>query len=130
MEYVKKCFWLYLSFKGRANRREFWSFIFFVFIVALGILFLEMLVAPDTIFPNALGGAPLAFWYILCFCPVLSVSVRRLHDIDFSAWWVLLTLVPVFHIILLLFYLLPGSNRINSYGKEPPENYHFALNQI
>ena len=118
MGYVKKCFRLYFCFSGRASRREFWSFTFFVFIIALGIAFTEILIAPDTIF-NLTGIAPLSIWSILCFLPMLSVSARRLHDIDFSAWWLLLGLFPPFHIILLLFYLLPGSNRINSYGEEP-----------
>ena len=101
---------------------------FFVFIIALGLVFLQILISPDSVFFNALGGAPLALWIIFCFFPMLSVSARRLHDIDFSAWWLLLALVPVFHLILLLFYLLPGSNRVNSYGKEPAKDYHFALN--
>lgn len=130
MEYVKKCFWLYFSFKGRANRKEFWSFMFFVFTVSLGLVFLEMLISPDTVFFSALGGAPLAVWYIFCFFPILSVSVRRLHDIDLSAWWMLLALLPVFHVILILFYLLPGSNRANNYGEQPLKDYRFALNQI
>lgn len=119
MGYVKKCFSLYFSFSGRASRREFWSFTFFVFIIALGISFTEILIAPDIALFSSMGSTPLAFWFILCFMPMLSVSARRLHDIDFSAWWLLLILFPPFHIILLLFYLLPGSNRINSYGEEP-----------
>ena len=130
MEYVKKCFWLYFSCKGRANRREFWSFMFFVFIVALGLVFLEMLISPDTVFFSTLGGAPLAVWYLFCFFPMVSVSIRRLHDIDFSAWWLLLVLFPPLNLILILFYLLPGSNRVNNYGKEPVKKYNFALNQI
>ena len=119
MGYVKKCFKLYFCFSGRASRREFWSFTFFVFIIALGISFTEILIAPDIALFSPMGSTPLAFWFILCFMPMLSVSARRLHDIDFSAWWLLLILFPPFHIILLLFYLLPGSNRINSYGEEP-----------
>jgi len=118
MNYVKKCFRLYFCFSGRASRREFWSFTFFVFIIAFGITFTEILIAPNTIF-NLTGIAPLSVWFIICFMPMLSVSARRLHDIDFSAWWLLLVLFPPFHIILLLFYLLPGSNRINTYGEEP-----------
>lgn len=118
MGYVKKCFRLYFCFSGRASRREFWSFTFFVFIISFGIVFTEILIAPNTIF-NLTGIAPLSVWFIICFMPMLSVSARRLHDIDFSAWWLLLVLFPPFHIILLLFYLLPGSNRINTYGEEP-----------
>ena len=127
MEYVKKCFWRYCSFSGRANRKEFWSFIFFVFTIALGLIFVQILFAPNSMFENISGFASLSLWFIFCFLPLLSVSVRRLHDIDFSGWWILMALFPPLHIVLLLFFLLPGSNRINSYGKEPPKNYIFAV---
>ena len=119
MGYVKKCFSLYFSFAGRASRKEFWSFVFFIFLIAIGLGFAEILIAPDIALFSPLGSTPLTLWFILCFMPMLSVSARRLHDIDFSAWWLLLILFPPFHIILILFYLLPGSNRVNTYGQEP-----------
>lgn len=67
----------YLSFTGRASRREFWSFL--IFLVCLGTL--EELTTGTTI-----------FWPIALFLPSVSVYVRRMHDINKSGWW---TLVPI-----------------------------------
>ena len=119
MKYVKKCFWKYFSFSGRANRCEFWSFTSFVLMIAMGLIFLQILLSPEAILENINNFLSVSLWFIFCFFPLLSVGVRRLHDIDFSGWWMLLSLFPPLHIVLLLFFLLPGSNRINSYGEEP-----------
>lgn len=37
---------------------------------------------------------PLIFLLFLLILPGLAVSVRRLHDINRSGWWLLLTIVP------------------------------------
>ncbi|WP_366074962.1 DUF805 domain-containing protein [Phenylobacterium sp.] len=42
--------------------------------------------------------------------PSLAVQFRRLHDIDRSAWWVLLNLIPLLGaLVLFVFHLLPGT---------------------
>ncbi|MEG1684296.1 MAG: DUF805 domain-containing protein, partial [Oscillospiraceae bacterium] len=52
--------------------------------------------------------------------PSLALGFRRLHDIDKSAWWFLISLLPVVGWIWLLIYYVqegtPGSNR---YGDDP-----------
>jgi uncharacterized membrane protein YhaH (DUF805 family) len=52
--------------------------------------------------------------------PTLAVSVRRLHDIDRSGWWILIGLVPLLGVIVLLvFALLEGTPGDNRYGPNP-----------
>jgi uncharacterized membrane protein YhaH (DUF805 family) len=52
--------------------------------------------------------------------PGLSASVRRLHDRDRSGWWLLLSLIPlVGSIILLVWFVSPGSDRPNRFGSDP-----------
>jgi uncharacterized membrane protein YhaH (DUF805 family) len=54
--------------------------------------------------------------------PSLAVSVRRLHDIDRSGWWILIALVPLIGtIVLLVFALLEGTAGPNRYGPNPKE---------
>lgn len=49
--------------------------------------------------------------------PGLAVSVRRLHDIDKSGWWVLIAFVPVIGIIVLLvFFVMPGTDGPNRFN--------------
>ena len=47
--------------------------------------------------------------------------VRRLHDMDMSGWWALLSLVPVLNLPFHLFlYLGNGSSSMNRYGTPNP----------
>lgn len=50
------------------------------------------------------------------FLPMLAVGVRRLHDIDFRGWWMLLGLTVVGIIPLLIFFCLPGKQTANRFG--------------
>jgi uncharacterized membrane protein YhaH (DUF805 family) len=52
--------------------------------------------------------------------PSIAVSVRRLHDIDRTGWWVLISLVPVIGtIVLLVFAVLDGTPGENRFGPNP-----------
>lgn len=52
--------------------------------------------------------------------PSLGLSFRRLHDINKSAWWLLIAFVPIFGFLALLFFaVLPGDKGDNQYGKDP-----------
>jgi uncharacterized membrane protein YhaH (DUF805 family) len=54
------------------------------------------------------------------FIPSLSVTVRRLHDTDKSGWLILLGLIPLIGVIILLvFYILPGTKGPNKFGPDP-----------
>ncbi len=52
----------------------------------------------------------------------LSVQVRRLHDMERSAWWLLLLVPPIFIIggpVLLIMSIFPGTPGYNRYGPDP-----------
>ncbi len=52
--------------------------------------------------------------------PSIAVSVRRLHDIDRTGWWVLLSFVPLIGaIVLLVFAVQEGTPGDNRYGPNP-----------
>jgi uncharacterized membrane protein YhaH (DUF805 family) len=54
--------------------------------------------------------------------PSLAVTVRKLHDIDRTGWWILIGLVPLIGtIVLLVFALLDGTPGDNRYGPNPKE---------
>jgi hypothetical protein len=52
---------------------------------------------------------------LLTFLPGLSVSVRRLHDLDRRGWWLLIALIPLIGGIVLIVVFCqrgePGDNR-------------------
>lgn len=81
-ESIKKCFDNYAKFDGRASRSEFWYFclaIVIYFFVA-GFL-LGVAGVSDEVFDLAS-----LILLIPIFIPGISVSARRLHDINQSGW--------------------------------------------
>jgi uncharacterized membrane protein YhaH (DUF805 family) len=51
--------------------------------------------------------------------PLLPVSVRRLHDLDRSGWWILLDLIPrIGGIILLIWACTKGTDGPNRFGAD------------
>jgi uncharacterized membrane protein YhaH (DUF805 family) len=53
------------------------------------------------------------------FIPSLAVGSRRLHDRGTSGWLQLLLLVPCANIILIIFWILAGTEGDNMYGPKP-----------
>jgi len=118
---VKTVLGKYAVFSGRASRSEYWWWLLAMIILftVLGIID-GALVAPmlgfEAFQPDA--GQPVSFLVSLgLLLPNLAVSVRRLHDTDRSGWWLLLGLIPVIGtIVLLIFYVQPGTDDSNQFG--------------
>ena len=55
-------------------------------------------------------------FYILTFVPGISVSARRLHDVNKSGWWMLIALTGVGIIPLIYWYCKKGEDKANKYG--------------
>jgi uncharacterized membrane protein YhaH (DUF805 family) len=108
----------YANFEGRAGRKEYWYFVLFYLLIAVAlVLVLRMSGAPRGIQRVILGLFALAF-----LLPQLSVSVRRLHDLNWSGWWVLIAFIPYLGgLVLFVAYLCPGTAGPNRFGAEPSE---------
>ena len=76
-EAIKLGFNGYVKFSGRSTRAEYWWWFLFYNLVGMGASTLDRAVFP--VFSLIIG---LAF-----FLPNLAVSVRRLHDINMTGWW-------------------------------------------
>ena len=104
MTYFIKCVTShYANFSGRAGRVEFWNFVLFYVLLTI------IIAAIIGIFrlPLRLG----YIWSVVMLIPSLAVTVRRLHDINRSGWWVLITLVPVIGWIVLLIFMVTRGSR-------------------
>ena len=52
--------------------------------------------------------------------PSLAVTVRRLHDVGQSGWFLLLALVPyIGNLIIFVFSVIEGNKGTNKYGPDP-----------
>jgi len=112
------------DFSGRARRKEYWMYTLFNTIFAI----------IAAVADNVLGltfeveGINVGYGYIyllyglLVFIPELAVSVRRLHDVGKSGWYLLLAFIPIIGAIWLLVLFVtdsePGSNK---WGENPKE---------
>lgn len=96
----------YCTFSGRATRSEFWWFHLFTSLLIYGSFFLGIWVYPNN--PEIVFGISGVVMLFLII-PNLSVTVRRLHDVGKSGWYLLMGLIPyVGAIILLIQYITPS----------------------
>jgi uncharacterized membrane protein YhaH (DUF805 family) len=103
----------YASFQGRTLRSEFWWFMLAVVIATF---------VAATIDQYALGGRTIleGLVTLATVVPSLSVGARRLHDIDRSGWWQLLSIIPLIGtIVLIVWWAQAGTPGPNRFG-EPP----------
>ena len=85
MDAVKICLRKYFTFRGRAQRSEYWWFYLFTIIVALFAAIIDGSIYgwDDT------DAAPVGVTTSLAlFIPSLSAAWRRLHDTGRSGWWI------------------------------------------
>jgi uncharacterized membrane protein YhaH (DUF805 family) len=116
LEALKK----YAVFSGRARRTEFWYFVLFNIIVTIVLSLIDRLIG--TFSGTANLGILSGIYSLAVVIPTLAVTVRRLHDIDRTGWWILIGLIPLIGtIVLLVFYLTPGTPGSNRYGPDPKQ---------
>ncbi len=104
---VISCFNKYFDFETRSSRKEFWYWQLFRILMFLSITYLESLGLSGLLFISN-------FIFLI---PEVAVSIRRLHDINKSGWWILLTLTIIGIIPLTYFYCIKGDDGANDYGQ-------------
>ena len=142
---VVSAFKNYFNFSGRASRSEFWWFFLFcilLYLLAFSLAFEEL--------EQTLAGVKLqegdpaeliqvftSSWigiaFLTTFIPQITLSVRRLHDINKSGWWYvglqiapgllpsifIFDLISVFALFLFIFFMSQEGSEDNLYGPNP-----------
>ncbi len=80
----------YVDFSGRATRKEFWNFVFFMYLSTFLAGIADSLAGTDFIGNLVVVGLLL---------PYISCAARRMHDAGKSGWFMI---VPVYNLILAL----------------------------
>ena len=132
-EAVKICFKKYFNFKDRASRSEYWYFALFgviVYGIGIGMIFISYKLIWLLVVIS-----------IALIIPFIAVTARRLHDINKSGWFQLLSvpagiLEAVFHaqkgleilfmiigwvcaLYLFVLYIQEGDRKSNRFGENP-----------
>ena len=105
----------YSQFSERAPRSEYW---YWVLLNILGGIVIGLF---DTFILRMPQIRPLGIIFSLAMIiPNISVTIRRLHDINRSGWWEFLLFVPILGwIVLLIWMCTKGSENTNRFGDNP-----------
>ena len=118
MNYYILAFKKYIDFSGRATRSEYWYFALLNFIVAIiaGVVgtALGFMVDPSFAYLNLL-------YILVAIIPGIAVTVRRLHDINRSGWYILLGFIPLINLLLIIYMVRDSNPGENQYGPNPKE---------
>lgn len=114
------------SFQGRVSRKMWWltqlamNIALVVAILASSVFFGPPDGSGDPTVPPAVA-IILSLLFIPLFWIGLALSVKRWHDRDKSAWWILIALVPVIGGIWAFVEngFLRGTDGPNRYGADP-----------
>ena len=103
----------YVGFGGRARRKEYWMFVLFNVAIVVVLAVVGLVIKTNI---------PVIIYWLAVLLPALAVVFRRLHDTGRSAWWILISIVPlVGPITLLVFLALEGQPGDNKYGPNPKQ---------
>ncbi len=121
MNWYLKVLKKYAVFSGRAIRKEYWMFVLF------NILFFIVAMILDNILGTAIEDVGYGLFYFLysfaVLIPSLAVSVRRLHDVGKSGWFLFIALIPLIGAIWLLVLMATDGNAgENEFGANPKDN--------
>lgn len=102
--------WLLFSFDGRINRMSYWM----SWIVFVPLAFMAVVIATNEEILELYRGVVV----LVVVWPMLAVQAKRWHDIDMSAWWLLVILIPNVgpFIALVMNGFLPGTHGENRFG--------------
>lgn len=108
--------------EGRLNRLRYfmysviWSLISSVIGFILGSIGGLLSNDPESV----LITVPVGIWSFVAGIGSIMIAIRRLHDLNKSGWFLLISLIPLINIIFVFYILLmPGTVGSNRYGEDP-----------
>jgi uncharacterized membrane protein YhaH (DUF805 family) len=60
---------------------------------------------------------------LITFLPSLALASRRLHDIDRTAWWLLIALTGIGAVVLVVWFCFKGTPGANRFGPDPLQSH-------
>ena len=109
LDWFVKCLKNYVTFDGRARRKEFWFFMLVSFILGIIVQIIDAILGTDKILNGVLN--------LALFLPSLAVGARRLHDTGRSGWCQLLVLTIISIIPLIIWWASNTKPENNQWGQ-------------
>ena len=114
MKYFILAFKQAFNFKGRANRPEFWYFTLFSTIISFIFSLIDTQFLGTSMSETGLIGG---IYALISIIPSLSVTIRRLHDVNKSGWNLLWSLTVIGILYVLYLEIKKGDDGPNNYGE-------------
>ncbi|MGW8191293.1 DUF805 domain-containing protein [uncultured Sphingomonas sp.] len=113
----------YFEVRGRSRRQEYWMFTLFSILVGIATTIVDRALGFDWDSTGPINGLT----SLALLIPSFTVTFRRLHDTDRSAWWMLLVFLPIIGWIwLFVLYVTEGTRGPNRFGPDPKDPYGSA----
>ena len=116
LDAIKSGFSKYVTFSGRAFRSEYWLWVLFTVIgagVAGGF--------DAALFGYSVGSglSPVTgIFDLVTFLPSIAVAARRMHDMDRTAWWLLIAFTGIGAFVLIIWFCFRGTEGPNRFGPD------------
>jgi uncharacterized membrane protein YhaH (DUF805 family) len=105
----------YAVFSGRSARKELWLYVLVNIIIYTIFWILTKIPILKVIF-----WIVWVLFSLAILIPSIGLGIRRLHDVNYSGWLMLLCLIPVVNVILVfLLCVIEGNEYDNQYGPAP-----------
>lgn len=109
----------YFDFSGTTGRGEFWSVSLLIFLLLLPFMYVYMTTEPETmIYTTAqvwIINLTAAFT-VFSIIPIIALSIRRLHDANFTGWFFAINIFPGIGTLIVMGLLLMPHKK-NKYKK-------------
>jgi uncharacterized membrane protein YhaH (DUF805 family) len=116
---IKRFWQKYTAFSGRASRSEYW---WWALVAGVVSIILQIITSAGTAGASAgtsgattgagliIGGILAVVWGLATIVPSLALVARRLHDVNMSAWLMLIVLIPFLGWLALIVLMVLPSN--------------------
>ncbi len=105
MKYYLEALKKYAVFHGRAGRKAYWMYFLFTVVISLALSLVEGLLG---LFPENEASVLSTLYQLAVLIPSIAVSVRRMHDVNKSGWFIL---IPIYNFVLAVTTGTKGENR-------------------
>ncbi|NDH66083.1 MAG: DUF805 domain-containing protein, partial [Microbacteriaceae bacterium] len=104
---IKNGFKNYVQFRGVASRSEYWYWVLFTVLVSVVLGTIDGVMAEGSLEqqatdPLAMSGTLGNIASLVFLLPNLTVGVRRMRDAGFSAWFLLLSVLPMILVFVVI----------------------------
>lgn len=104
------------DFEDRTSRKDFWQANIMHWAIIFGLAVLPTKTLQHDLFTNTF----VACYFLIAFFPLLSLQIRRFHDMGKSGWWIVISYIPFIGLVIWFIWMLrAGDENTNQYGANP-----------